>query len=243
MRRLWPVQPVLIGMLLFSIISPVMALPAWQSPFQGQIISPQPSSEPLRGSVEIVGIATHPDFWKYDLYAVTGRAQDPWYPIATGIEQRVDSPARLAVWDTTQVPDDEYILVLRIWDRSEGLQDFQFARYAVENARPPDTATPAPTATQPLPTVPPQTPTVVIEQPPTLTPAPSPTPGGPATATPTAQASVLTTLNTSGWRDAFCRGAWLTALIFALWGIVWLLRQGLRWVLKRQRGRQLLPPR
>ena len=64
---------------------PVAARPAHQSPFVGQIISPQPNSEPLRGTVEIVGIATHPNFWKYDVYALTGRAEDEWIPIVTGI--------------------------------------------------------------------------------------------------------------------------------------------------------------
>jgi hypothetical protein len=242
MRRTWPIHLLLVGLFLLTSASPVAARPARQSPYVGQIISPQPNSEPLRGSVEIVGIATHPNFWKYDLYALTGRAEDEWISIATGVEQKVESPSRLAVWDTTQVRDDEYILLLRVWDRDGGLQDFQFLRYAVLNARPPDTPTPEATPTQPLPTVPPQTPTVLIEQPPTATPPPSPTPGGPPTATPTSGPSPLSTLSTGSWRDAFCNGAWLTAALFALWGIVWILRQGVRWVLKRQRKEQFLPP-
>jgi hypothetical protein len=142
MGRHWPFSLILTGLFIALLAAPVSARPAAQSPFVGQIIAPQPNSEPLRGSVEIVGVATHPNFWKYDLYALTGRAEDDWIPIVTGIEQRVDNPARLAVWDTTQVPDGEYILLLRVWDRDQGLQDFQFARYAVLNSRPPDTATP-----------------------------------------------------------------------------------------------------
>ncbi len=243
MRRTWLIHLLLAGLVLLSVVPPALAQPTRQSPFVGQIISPQPNSEPLRGSVEIVGIASHPNFWKYDIYALTGRAQDEWIPIVTGVEQRVDSPSRLAVWDTTQVPDGEYILLLRVWDRDQGLQDFQFARYAVLNARPPDTPTPEATPTQPLPTVPPQTPTVLIEQPPTSTPRPSPTPGGPPTATPTSRPSALAGLNLGGWQDAFCNGALLVAALFALWGIVWILRQGVRWVLKRQRSGGLLPHR
>jgi hypothetical protein len=233
----------LVGLLLIIIASPVAARPVRQSPFIGQIISPQPNSEPLRGSVEIIGVATHPDFWKYDLYALTGRAEDDWIPIVTGIEQRVDSPARLAVWDTTTIPDGDYILLLRVWDRAQGLQDFQFARYPVLNSRPADTPTPEATATQSLPTLPPQTPTVLIEQPPTATARPSPTPGGPSTVTPTARPSALSSLNLGGWQNAFCNGALVAAALFALWGIVWILRQALRWVLKRQRKGGLLPPR
>jgi hypothetical protein len=245
MRRLWPLRLLLIGLFLLSGVRPVSARPARQSPFVGQIIAPQPGSEALRGSVELVGIANHPNFWKYDVYALTGRAEDDWIPVITGVEQRVESPSRLAVWDTTQVRDGEYILLLRVWDRDQGLQDFQFFPYVILNSRPADTPTPEATVTpiELLPTVPPQTPTVLIEQPPTSTPRPSATPGGPATATPTPSSSALATLNLDAWQSAFCSGAWLAAALFALWGVVWIVRQGVRWVLKRQRSRGLLPPR
>lgn len=245
MLRKWPLRLLLTGLFLLSLALPVAARPARQSPFVGQIISPQPNSEPLRGSVEIVGIATHPNFWKYDVYALTGRAEDEWITIVTGIEQKIESPARLAVWDTTQVRDDEYILLLRVWDRDEGLQDFQFARYVVLNSRPADTPTPQTTDTPlpPLPTVAAQKPTVVFDQPPTATPRPSPTPGGPPTATPTAAPSILSTLNLDDWQGAFCNGALIAAALFALWGVVWIVRQGVMWVFRRQRGKGLLPPR
>ena len=241
----WLVRLYVVGLFFLASATSILALPAQQSPFVGQIISPQPNSEPLRGAVEIVGIATHPNFWKYDIYALTGRPEDDWIPVVTGIEQRVDSPARLAVWDTNQVPDGEYILLLRVWDNDQGLQDFQFLPYRILNSRPPDTPTPEASATpiELLPTVPPQTPTVLIEQPPTSTPRPTPTPGGPSTPTPTAQPSALSSLNLGGWQDAFCNGALLAAGLFALWGVVWIARQGIRWVLKRQRRGGLLPPR
>jgi hypothetical protein len=176
---------------------------------------------------------------------LTGRVEDEWIPIAVGIEQRVDSPARLAVWDTNQLPDGDYILLLRVWDRDQGLQDFQFFAYAVLNSRPADTPTPEATATaiELLPTVPPQTPTVLIEQPPTSTPRPTPTPGGPPTATPTPRSSALAGLNLGAWQEAFCNGATLAAALFALWGIFWILRQGVRWAIKRQRRKGLMPPR
>jgi hypothetical protein len=245
MRHRWLLRMLLVSLFLLTSAMPVGARPARQSPFVGQIISPQPNSEPLRGSVEIVGIATHPNFWKYDLYALTGRPEDDWIPIVAGIEQKVDSPARLAVWDTTQVPDADYILLLRVWDRDQGLQDFQFVSYAILNSRPADTPTPEATSTpiELLPTLPPQTPTVLIEQPPTSTPRPSPTPGGPPTPTPTPQPSVLSSLKLGAWQEAFCNGALLAAALFAIWGIIWIIRQGVRWVLKRQRSRGLLPPR
>ncbi|MGD9100073.1 MAG: hypothetical protein PVF45_06300 [Anaerolineae bacterium] len=237
MRRTWLICLTLICLL--SLGAPAAA----QSPFVGQIISPQPGGE-LRGSVQIVGVATHPDFAKYDIYALTGRAEDEWIPIATAVEQNVGSPAQLAVWDTTQVPDDQYILLLRVWKQDGGLQDFQFAPYNVVNSRPVEPPTPeaTPTPEVVLPTVPPQTPTVLIEQPPTATDRPTATPGGPPTSTPTTEPSALSALNTSGWRDSFCSGAWLVAALFALWGIVWIIRQGVRWLLKYQRKRGLLPP-
>ena len=245
MRHTRLLSLLLVGLFILAFALPVNARPALQSPFVGNIISPQPNSEPLRGTVEIVGIATHPNFWKYDIYVLTGRAEDEWIPLVAGIEQRVESPSRLASWDTTQLPDNEYILLLRVWDRDQGLQDFQFERYVVLNSRPPDTPTPEATATpiELLPTLPPQTPTILIEQPPTPTLRPSPTPGGPPTVTPTASPSVLSTLNLGDWQDAFCNGALMAAALFAVWGVVWILRGGVRWVWKRQRGKSLMPPR
>ncbi len=244
MRPSWLVRLLLSGLLLLTGVAPVAAHPARQSPFEGQIISPQPGSE-LRGSVEIVGFAKHPNFWKYDVYAMTGRVEDPWIPIATGVEQQVETPARLAVWNTSTVPDGEYILLLRVWDRNQGLQDFAFAPYFLVNSRPVDTPTPqaSPTPFEILPTVPPQTPTVVIDQPPTATPRPSPTPGGPPTVTPTPGPSALSSLNIGGWRDAFCSGIWLAVALFALWGVVWIIRTGVRLAFKWQRKRKLLPRR
>lgn len=244
MRHTWPIRLLLVGLFLLTAALPVLARPAQQSPFEGQIISPQPGTE-LRGSVEIIGFAKHPNFWKYDVYALTGRVEDEWIPIATGVEQQVETPARLAVWNTSAIPDGEYILLLRIWDRNQGLQDFQFAPYFVVNSKPVDTPTPQPSPTplEILPTVPPQTPTVVIEQPPTSTPKPSPTPGGPPTVTPTSEPSALSSLNVGSWQDAFCSGVWLAVALFALWGVVWVIRTGVRWVLKQQRKRGLFPPR
>jgi hypothetical protein len=246
MRRTLFLQGLLAGLFVLSGVVIAVASPAEQSPFVGQIISPQPNSQPLRGSIEIIGVAGHPNFWKYDIYVLTGRAEDDWIPLVTGVEQRVDSPARLAVWDTTRLADGDYILLLRVWDRDQGLQDFQALYYTVANNQPPDTPTPAETPTGtplPLPTMPPQTPTVLIEQPPTSTPRPTATPGGPATPTPTPQPSVLAALNLGGWQDAFCNGAVITAALFAVWGVVWTVRRGLRWVVKRQRRRGLVPRR
>jgi hypothetical protein len=244
MRGNWLSCLIVTGLILVMGGLPVAAAPLRQSPFIGQIISPQPNSEPLRGQVEIVGVATHPNFWKYDLYALTGRVEDDWIPVITGVEQRVDSPARLAVWNTNQVADGDYILLLRVWDRDQGLQDFQFFPYIVANSRPVDTPTPEATATpiELLPTVPPQTPTVLIDQPPTSTPRPTPTPGGPPTPTSTPSPSALSSLNLGSWRESFCNGALIAAALFAVWGIIWILRQALRWVVKRQRSRGLLPP-
>ena len=239
-RTLLVCLSLLICLLLWTIGAPAIA----QSPHVGQIISPQPGSD-LRGSVQIVGIATHPNFAKYDVYALTARAGEDWIPVVTAVEQKIDSPAQLAVWETTQVPDDVYTLLLRVWDKDGGLQDFLFAPFNVVNSRPVETPTPEATSTPEviLPTVPVQTPTVMIEQPPTATLRPSATPGGPATSTPTPEPSVWSTLNAAGWMDSFCSGAWLVAALFALWGIVWIIRQGVRWALKYQRKKGLLPPR
>lgn len=242
MRRTW----LMCLSLLICLLSLTAGAPAAAqegSPFVGNIISPQPGSE-LRDSVQIVGMASHPDFHKYDVYAYID-VHNEWIAIATAVEQKIDSPAQLAVWNTTQVPDGQYTLLLRVWARDGGLQDFVFVPYNVVNSRPVDTPTPeaTPTPEVVLPTVPPQTPTVVIEQPPTATPRPTATPGGPPTLTPTAEPSALSALNVAGWWNSFCSGAWLVAAVFAMWGIVWLVRQGVRWFLKYQRKKGLLPPR
>lgn len=240
MRRIGLVQLLLSVLIFIASGSPAAA----QSPFTGNIISPAPGDE-LRSNVQIVGVATHPNFAKYDIYALTGRAEDDWIAVVTAVGQKVDSPAQLAVWNTTQVPDGEYVLLLRVWDQAGGLQDFLFSPYFVVNSRPADTPTPVETPTPEviLPTVPPQTPTVLIEQPPTATARPTATPGGPATPTPTDEPSPLSELNTAGWRNSFCQGAWAVAALFALWGVAWIIRQGVRWGLKYQRKKGLFPRR
>jgi hypothetical protein len=241
MRRIRLVHLLLI--FVFSLASGAPA--AAQSPFTGNIISPTPGGDELRSNVQIVGVATHPNFAKYDIYALTGRAEDDWIAVVTAVGQNVESPAQLAVWNTTQVPDGEYVLLLRVWAADGGLQDFLFSPYSVANSQPVDTPTPvdSPTPQVILPTVPPQTPTVLIEQPPTATPRPTPTPGGPATPTPTDEPSPLSELNTVGWWDSFCKGAWLVAALFALWGVAWIIRRGVRWGLKYQRKKGLFPRR
>ena len=238
-RRTLPV-----GILLLVLVTvglPVHASPLLQAGGVAEITSPK-NGERLSGVVQIIGTATHPQFQRYELhFGPVPNNTDQWYGIGDPVPTQVEN-GLLAVWDTTYIPDGTYAIRLRVV-RQDGNYTEKIVQVVIVNSEPTPTPTPAePTAT-PLPTAVAATPTPVpIELPPTETPRPSPTPGGPPTLTPTPSASVLAAVNFRGWQDAFCNGALLTVLLFAVWGVLLFLREAIRFLLRRGREDQLLPP-
>ncbi|SNB62260.1 hypothetical protein [Thermoflexus hugenholtzii] len=198
-----------------------------------QVISP-PRDQPVRGTVDIVGIATHPNFAKYDVAILD--AYDftkEWRWLVEGRAVRAEVPMVLATWNTTLFPDGDYVILIRIWDQGGGHQDFLFPGYRVANAMPTPTPTeeiaptfePEPTGTPVL------TPTVQIELPPTPTPGPTLTPI-PGIGRTTGRDS----LGPEALIGAFLRGVQWTFLLFGAWGGIRLLRWAWRRLARRPRA-------
>ncbi|HXF70611.1 MAG TPA: hypothetical protein VNK89_12490 [Thermoflexus sp.] len=192
---------------------------------QAQVISP-PRDQPVWGTVDIVGIATHPNFAKYDVAILDAHDfSKEWRWLVQGRAVRADTPTVLATWDTRLFPDGEYVILIRVWDQGGGWQDFLFPGYRVANAQP------TPTPTEPIaPTIEPEptgtfaiTPTVQIELPPTATPGPTPT-SIPGLRRPSEDGLGLEAL-----LGAFFTGVRWTFTLFGVWGAFLLLRWGWRW--------------
>ncbi len=205
---------------------------AWaQGDFQAQVISP-PRDQPVWGVVDIVGIATHPNFAKYDVAILDAHDfAKEWRWLVQGRPVRADAPTVLATWDTRLFPDGEYVILVRVWDRGGGFRDFLFPGYRVANAQPTPTPTEvvAPTI-EPEPTgTPVLTPTVQIELPPTATPGPTPTsiPG-------TRSNAGSDRLGFDALLGAFFTGVRWTFTLFGIWGMILALRWG--WRQWRHRG-------
>ncbi|MGF1504268.1 MAG: hypothetical protein ACFB51_03895 [Anaerolineae bacterium] len=182
----------------------------------------------ISGTTQIVGSAQHPDFRGF----VVEYAQEPpvgaepWTLIQAPVGQQVGNSV-LAVWDTTLVADDRYILRLRVLLNS-GDEITAQVGVTVANATP----TPLPTL-PPQPTIaPPATatagpsPTPLIIQPPTRTPRPAavdaPQPTEPV------DTLAESPLAFPRLRQAACRGAIVTVVIFAGIGVYGVLRSAYR---------------
>jgi hypothetical protein len=146
-----------------------------------KITSPVLDTE-IAGLAQIAGTAVDPAFVQYELaYALdppTG--EESWQPIQPPIAQQVVDGI-LGAWDTTQVADGVYQIRLRVV-RTDGttLDDQVRVRVINATAIPTPTETPVASPTEPPPTATAgPSPTSVIWQPPTRTPRPSMTPGGP----------------------------------------------------------------
>lgn len=194
-----------------------------QGDFRAQVISPT-RDQPIWGTVDIVGIATHPNFAKYDVAILDATDfTKEWRWLVQGRPVRADVPTVLATWDTRLFPDGEYVILIRVWDQGGGWRDSLFGPYRVANAQP----TPTPTEAI-APTIEPEptgtwvvTPTVQIELPPTATPGPSPTPIPSAGRTPARGGLGLEDVS-----RAFFTGVRWAFLLFGIWGGIAFLRWG-----------------
>lgn len=152
------------------------------------ITSPK-DGDVLRGQVQIIGTAVHPEFLRYELFfgpcPVSGVE---WCGIGNAVFQQVQN-GLLGVWNTPAIPDGIYQIQLRVVKRDGNYEPYFVRDLVVANTRPP-TETPTPTETPgtptpetPVSTLPAGTPTVIIEQPPTSTPRATTTPRAVAGAT------------------------------------------------------------
>lgn len=222
------------------VLALVPFLSVWAQP-SGQITSPRDRAS-VRGLVPIEGSATHPQFQKYELhFGPEPHPGDQWTPIGNSPFFVPVVQGRLALWDTTVIPDGLYSLRLRVV-RLDGNYDEYFVRgIQVANTRPTETPTraatptPAPPTETPLPTA-----TIVIGVPtvPTFTPRPTDTPS--PTAPPTATPEPPIRLPFQSVSDAACWGTGAALAVFAGIGLIFALKEGLASLFRRlaRRGRE-----
>lgn len=192
-----------------------------------------PEGAVLSGQVTIQGTATHPNFYSYGVLYATGSrvtADTSWRlddPIAWDVHTMVVNGV-LGTWDTTKVPNGQYVLALVVYENGNETPFVHFVNNLTvqnEEATPtPEvqaTATPeegtgaiGPEAEGTLP--PPPT----IQQPPTATPRPTPTlvaetqPA--ATDETSGSSSGQEILSFSAIKEAFVTGAQLALLLYVL---------------------------
>jgi hypothetical protein len=231
-------------LILMVLIFPTLAAPRLAPLTQalGQITSPRDRAS-VRGLVPIEGSATHPQFQKYEVhYGPEPNPNDQWAPVGNSPFSVPVVQGRLALWDTTVIPDGLYSMRLRLV-RLDGNYDEYFVRgVQVSNAQPTETPTPEETPTPAPPTeTPSPTPTVVVEVPTVSSPTPRPTdtplPTAPAAATPEPMNLPFQNLS-----DAACWGTGATLAVFVGIGLFFALKGGLvavfQWFI--QRGRESL---
>lgn len=147
------------------------------------ITSPREGST-VSGEVQIIGTATHSNFGSYGIFYAPGAqatAGSQWVTLAFGVTTPVINGV-LATWDTTQIPNGEYVLVVVLFEAgaTQPYQEFT-NNIKVNNSN--ATPTPTPTTTPEAEAAPETTPippgeapdAPVIQQPPTSTPRPTPT--------------------------------------------------------------------
>jgi hypothetical protein len=199
------------------------------------IISPRDNAV-VAGSVAILGTATHPEFWKYELY-FSPMARQEWVFVGQVHEKAVVN-GQLEIWHTQTVPDGAYQLRLRVVRRDGNYDEYFVRNISVSNTTPTVTPTLEATPTRAFtPTPMPPTPTIVVEQPQLPTATPKPTADQPTVpetkVEPTAVNSPPSALSMEGLSNAACYGGALAGGVFLLVVILALLRRVVSLLLSR----------
>ena len=231
----------LIGLVvLLAVLSAVVIpTPKLFAQAQGMISSPRDRAS-VRGLVPVEGSTTHPQFQKYELhYGPEPNPNDQWSPVGGSPFTVQVVQGRLALWDTTIIPDGLYSLRLRVVRLDGNYDEYVVRGIQVVNALPTETPTPAVTATPVPPTLTPSpTPTIIIGVPTVSSPTPKPSDTPPPTAPPTATPEELG-LPFQNINDAARWGTLGTLAAFLAVGLVFALKGGLaagwRWLVRRGR--------
>lgn len=173
---------VLTLMLLLAAMT-ALAMPAQQD--VRPVIAQPAQDAPVRGVVQIVGTATHPQFQKYQIYFAPWPvpSDDAWAFVSEAFTQQ--QLGLLGTWDSRTVTDGTYALRVRVVKLDGNYHDSDPRRVLVANTRSVASPTPEVIETpEPLPTELPVTPTVAVVTEPTgaataavtLEPQPTPTP-------------------------------------------------------------------
>lgn len=230
------------------------AAPLRQDPVV-EITSPTGSST-VSGEVTIQGTATYPNFTSYDVFYAPGTSvtgDTDWRyddPIARTQQSMVVNGV-LGTWDTTQIPNGQYVLALVVWEAGNDTPHLYFVNNLTvlnEEATPTPEPSPTPDAEEPLiePTLeagePPPAPT--IEQPPTATPRPTATPSVVGTSDEDGngddEGGLLSAeiFSMDAIKEAFVLGTQLAFLLYAV-GILYVLAKAvIRYYLRQTRSRQ-----
>jgi hypothetical protein len=200
---------------LLSAASTVAEQPALQAA-QARISSPGDSAV-VRDVVPVVGTATDPNFWKYELsYAPEGTEQ--WVLIGPVHENQV-TEGLLETWATTSVPDGSYALRLRVVNRTGNYLEVFSRNILVVNAVPTDTPEPSPTPAPTSTGTPAPTPTFIIPTSPLSQPTATPTLARPT------RSALPEELDVNAWRQSLCLGAELMAIILVTIAVIFVLRR------------------
>jgi hypothetical protein len=157
----------------------VIAAPQAQE--QRPVIAQPEQDAVVRGVVQIVGTATHPQFQRYELYYAPWPvpSDNAWIFIGPDAHYQQQPLGLLGTWDSRAVPDGAYALRVRVVKVDGNYHDSDPRKVTVANTGAPETPTPTPTqtpaTTEPtaLPTLA-ATPTVLVELPMQFTATPKP---------------------------------------------------------------------
>jgi len=231
----------------FSIVVLIVALVSWAAPVFAQgpkpvITQPEPDAA-VRGTVQIVGSATSPQFQRYELYYAPSPVPGDNAWIFIGDAHFQQQPAGLlGTWATGSLPDGPYALKVRVVRQDGNYTDSDPRRVIVANRRPVETptsaATQAPTEAPPTPL---PVPTVAIVAPtvqlprgsvtPTVSTRTTPTPTpliSEARATPASSTGSL--LDTQRLADAAQQAATYTVGLFVVVGAFFAVKAVLAWI-------------
>jgi hypothetical protein len=200
----------------------------------------------VRGVVQLVGSAVHPQFQRYELYYAPWPVPSDQAWIFIGDAHFQQQPlGLLGTWDSRSVPDGAYGLRVRVVKQDGNYYDSEPRRVLVANARALPTATPIATEEAPtaepttLPTALPATATIVVEIPAiqsptpiaTSAPKPSPTPGvSSGVDQGTTLAAVESILSPARLLDVAKKAAVYTAGFFLVLGLFFGLKALLVWL-------------
>lgn len=244
-----------IAVIIIILTSLIFALQASAAPRAQEpkpVIAQPEQDAAVRGVVQLIGSAVHPQFQRYELYYAPWPVPSDQAWIFIGDAHFQQQPlGLLGTWDSRSVQDGAYALRVRVVKQDGNYNDSDPRRVLVANASPLPTPTPAaretpsappeePTA---LPTELPATATIVVEAPviesptpiATAAPQPSPTPilasGGAGEST--ALSEVEGILSPVRLVDVAKKTAIYTAGFFVLLGVFFGIKALLVWLIRR----------
>ncbi len=86
----------------------------------------------VRGTVQIIGTAVDPNFWKYEVHVAPASQPSRW--ILLGVHESQVQEGVLETWDTTTVPDASYFIRLRVVRRDANYTESLVRQVWVDNS-------------------------------------------------------------------------------------------------------------